>query len=104
MVGRFEVSYFESDVFCPEVLFCTKCDWESNRANWCREVPGDNAIEWGLDWSEQTHVVEAHFANVLAKIKLSLLLPSMSTRVSLEPWTTGSSTNENFPGSEKLVH
>ena len=59
MVGRFEVGYFEFDVFCPEVLFCTECDRKSNRANWCRRVSGDNAIEWGLAWSEQTHVVEA---------------------------------------------
>ena len=44
----------------PEVLFCTKCDWESNRADWCRRVPGYDAIERSLAWGEQTHVVEAH--------------------------------------------
>ena len=67
MVGRFEVGYFEFDVLCPEVLFCTKCDWESNRANRCRGVLGDNAVEWGLAWSEQTHVVEAHFCQCACK-------------------------------------
>ena len=33
VVGRFEVGYFEFDIFCPKVLFYTKRDWESNRAN-----------------------------------------------------------------------
>ena len=60
MVRRFEVSYFELDIFCPEVLFCTKCNWESNRADWCRGIPRDDAVEWSLAWSKQTHVVEAH--------------------------------------------
>ena len=60
MVGRFEVGYFEFDVFCSEVLFCTKCDWESNRANWSRGISGDDAVEWSLAWSKQTHIVEAH--------------------------------------------
>ena len=26
VVGRFEVSYFELDVLCLEVMFCTECD------------------------------------------------------------------------------
>ena len=60
MVRGLEVGYFEFDVLCPKVLFCTKCDWESNRANWCRGIPGDDAVEWCLAWSKQTHVVEAH--------------------------------------------
>ena len=60
MVRGFEVGYFELDVLCPEVMFCTECDWKSNRANWCRRISRDNAIERGLAWSKQTHVVEAH--------------------------------------------
>ena len=67
MVRRFEVGYFELDVFCPEVLFCTKCNWESNRADWCRVIPGDDAVEWSLSWSKQTHVVEAHLCQCACK-------------------------------------
>jgi hypothetical protein len=44
------------------------------------------------------------FFSVLAKSRLRLLQPSMSTRVSCEPATTGSRTNRNFLGLEKLVH
>ena len=60
MVRRFEVGYFKLDVFCPEVLFCTKYNWESNRADWCRGIPGDDAVERSLAWSKQTHIGEAH--------------------------------------------
>jgi hypothetical protein len=44
------------------------------------------------------------FFKVLAKSRLRLLPPSMSTWVSCEPKTTGSRTSGNFPSSEKLVH
>ena len=67
MVGRFKVGYFEFDLLCPEALFCTECDRKSNRANWCRGIPGDNAVEWSLVWSKQTHVVEAHFCQCACK-------------------------------------
>ena len=67
MVGRFKVGYFEFDILCLEVLFCTKCDWESNRADWCRRIPGDDAIERSLAWSKQTHVVEAHLYQSICK-------------------------------------
>ena len=60
MIGGFEVGYFELDVLRPEVLFCTKCDWEGDRANWCRRISGNDVVEGGLAWSKQTHVVEAH--------------------------------------------
>ena len=52
VVGRFEVGYFKLDVLRPEVLFCTKCDWEGDRANWCRRISGNDAVEWGLAWSQ----------------------------------------------------
>ena len=61
MVGRFEVSYFELDVLCPEVLFCTKCDRKGDRANWCRRISRDDVVEGGLAWGKQILVVEAHF-------------------------------------------
>ena len=67
MVGRFEVGYFEFDIFCLEVLFCTKCDWESNRANWCRGIPGDDAVERSIAWSKQTHIVDAHLYQCACK-------------------------------------
>ena len=67
MVGRFEVGYFEFDVLCLEVLICTKCDWESNRADWSRRVPGDDAVEQSLAWGEQTHIVEAHLYQCACK-------------------------------------
>ena len=67
VVGRFEVGYFEFDVFCPEVLFCTKCDWESNRANWRRGIFLDDAVERSLAWSKQTHVIEAHLYQCACK-------------------------------------
>ena len=67
MVGRFEVSYFEFDVLYPEVLFCIKCDWEGNRANWSRGISEDDAVEWSLAWSKQTHVVEAHLCQRACK-------------------------------------
>ena len=67
MVGRFEVGYFEFDIFCPEVLFCTKRDWESNRANWCREIPRDDTVERSLAWSKHTHIVEAHLYQCACK-------------------------------------
>ena len=60
MVGRFEVSYFELDILCPEVLLRTKCDWEGNRANWCRGVSRNDAIEGGFTRHGQAHVVKAH--------------------------------------------
>ena len=60
MVGRFEVGYFEFDVLCPKVLFCTKCDSEGYRANWCRRITENNAVERGFAWSKQARVVEAH--------------------------------------------
>jgi len=60
MVGRFELAYFELDLLRPEVLFCTKCDWEGDRANWCRRVSGNDAVEGCFARSEQTHVVKAH--------------------------------------------
>ena len=41
---------------------------------------------------------------VLMKMRFRSLPPSMSTRVRMEPATTGSRTSGNFPGSEKLVH
>jgi hypothetical protein len=44
------------------------------------------------------------FFKVLAKSRLRLLPPSMSTQVNCEPTTTGSRMSGNFPGSEKLVH
>ena len=59
--------YFEFDVFHPEVLFCTKCDRKGNRVNWCRRVSGNNAVERGLAWGEQTHVVEAHLSQCTCK-------------------------------------
>jgi hypothetical protein len=60
MVGRFEVSYFELDVFYPEVLLYTECDREGNRANRCRGVSWDDAVEGSLTRRKQAHVVEAH--------------------------------------------
>jgi hypothetical protein len=44
------------------------------------------------------------FLNVLAKMRLRPLPPSMSTLVSLTSATTGSRTRGNLLGSEKLVH
>ena len=67
MVGRFEVGYFELDVLRPEVLFCTECDREGNLADRCRRISGNDAVEWGLAWSKQTHVVEAHFSQCTCK-------------------------------------
>ena len=67
MVGRFEVGYFEFDVFCPEVLFCTEYDWEGDRTNWCRGISGDDAVERSLAWSKQTLVVEAHLCQSACK-------------------------------------
>ena len=67
VVGSFEVGYFELDVLCQEVMFCTECDWKGNRANWCRRISGNNAIERGLALSEQTHVVEAHLCQCASK-------------------------------------
>ena len=60
MVGRFEVGYFELVVLRLEVLFCTKCDWEGNRANWCRRVSGNDAVERVFARCEQAHVIKAH--------------------------------------------
>ena len=62
MVGRFEVGYFELDVLCPEVLFCTEYEREGDRTNRCRRISGNDAVERGFAWSEQTHVVEAHLS------------------------------------------
>ena len=67
MVRRFEVGYFKLDVFCPEVLFYTKCNWQSNQADWRRGIPGDDAVEWSLAWIKQTHVVEAHLCQCACK-------------------------------------
>ena len=67
MVRGLEVGYFEFDVLCPEVLFCTKCDWEGDQANWCRRVSRNNAVEWSLAWSKQTHIVEAHLYQCACK-------------------------------------
>jgi hypothetical protein len=44
------------------------------------------------------------FFKVLVKRTLSLLPPSMSTLLSLEPATTGFKTSGKRPGSEKLIH
>src|SRR6185503_8769946 len=60
MVRGLEVGYFEFDVLCPEVMFCTKYDWEGDRANWCRRVSKNDAVEQSLAWSKQTHIVETH--------------------------------------------
>ena len=67
MVRGLEVGYFEFDVFCPEVLLCTECDWEGDRANWCRGISGVDAVEWSLAWSKLTHVVEAHLCQCASK-------------------------------------
>jgi len=67
MIGRFKVGYFKLDVLCPEVLFCTKYDWEGDRANWCGRVSGDDAVEGGFAWSKKTHVVEAHLRQCTCK-------------------------------------
>ena len=44
----------------PEVLLCTKGDREGHRANWCRRITENNAVERGFAWSKQGRVVEAH--------------------------------------------
>jgi hypothetical protein len=44
------------------------------------------------------------FFKVLVKRTLSLLLPSMSTLLSLDPATVGFRTSGKCLGSEKLVH
>ena len=67
MVGRFEVGYFELDVLRPEVLFCTKCDWESDRANSSGGISGDDAVERSLAWRKQTHIVESHLYQCACK-------------------------------------
>ena len=67
MIGRFEVGHFKLDVLRLEVLFCTKYDWEGDRANWCGTVFGDDAVEGGFAWSKQTHVVEAYFCQCACK-------------------------------------
>ena len=67
MVRGLEVGYFEFDVLCPEVLFYTKCDWKGDRANWCRRIFGDDAVERSLAWSKQTHIVEAHLYQCACK-------------------------------------
>ena len=67
MVGIFEVGYLELDVFRPEVLFCTECDWKGDRADRCRRISGNDAVEWGLAWGDQTHVVEAHLSQRTCK-------------------------------------
>ena len=67
MVRGLEVGYFEFDVRCAEVLFCTKCDWEGDRANWCRRVSRNDDVEWSLTWSKQTHIVEAHLYQYACK-------------------------------------
>ena len=67
MVERFEVGYFEFDVFCPEVLFCTKCDWEGDRANWSKGISGDDAVEWSLALSKQAHIIEDHLYQCACK-------------------------------------
>ena len=70
VVRRFEVDNFEQDVLRPEVLFYTKYDREGNRANRCRRVSGNDAIERGFAWSEQAHVVEAHLHQCTCKDKV----------------------------------
>ena len=67
MIRGLEVDYFEFDVLCPEVLFCTKCDWDGNRANWSRGIFGDDAVERSLAWSKRTHIVEAHLYQCACK-------------------------------------
>ena len=68
MVGRFEVGYFELDILCPEVLLRTKCDWEGNRAKWCRGVSWKNVVEGSFAWCEQAHVVEAPLHQCACKV------------------------------------
>ena len=46
---------------------CFFGNWESDRANWCRGIPGDDAVERSLAWSKQTHVVEAHLCQRACK-------------------------------------
>ena len=67
MVGRFELAYFELDLLRPEVLFCTKCDCEGDKTNWCRRVSRNDAIKGGFAWSVQSHVVEAHLRQCACK-------------------------------------
>ena len=51
----------------PEVMSCTKSDREGDRTKWCRRVPGNDAIERDLSWSEQPRVVEAHLSQCTCK-------------------------------------
>ena len=108
MVGRFEVGYFEFDVFCPEILFCTKCDWESDRANWSRATsredqwtsfsePGrfPQVLDPFAQGSKLTRVLidggsglNLIFASTLAKMDLnymSLLTPSKAPFYGIVP-------------------
>ena len=67
MIRGLEVGYFEFDLLSLEVLLCTKCDWEGNRANWSRGISGDDTVEWSLAWSKQAHIIEAHLYQCACK-------------------------------------
>ena len=67
MVRGFEVNYFELDILCPEVLNHSKCEWECNRANWCRGVSWNDAVEASFAWCKQTHIAKAHLHQCACK-------------------------------------